>query len=193
MVILNPLEPWPGELCLDAAAEHEIRVITRVVDYGGLFWDDVAPGHAFADSDHRRFRPEGWVEAGHARLELMRPLAAAAELSPMQLACQWNLAHEAVACVAPTLIQEAGPDARPIEDKRAELAALPGQRLGSIEAEQIRAIGDNTGSMTLKGASPEHDGDERPDRWALGEELIEVGRRWGVDPDRDLRRATPVA
>src|SRR5262245_42503281 len=23
MVILNPLEPWPGELCLDAAAEHD--------------------------------------------------------------------------------------------------------------------------------------------------------------------------
>ena len=44
MLILNPLEPWPGELSLDAAAEHEIRVITRVVDYGGLFWDDVLPG-----------------------------------------------------------------------------------------------------------------------------------------------------
>ena len=41
MVILNPLEPWPGELCLDAASEHDIRVITRVVDYGGLFWGDV--------------------------------------------------------------------------------------------------------------------------------------------------------
>ena len=59
MVILNPLEPWPGELCLDAAAEHGIRVITRVVDYGGLFWDDVLPGHEFAESDHRRFRPAG--------------------------------------------------------------------------------------------------------------------------------------
>ena len=47
----------------------------------------------------------------------------------MQLACQWNLAHDPVACVAPTLIQEAGPGARPIEDKRAELAALPEQRL----------------------------------------------------------------
>ena len=37
MIILNPLEPWPGELCLPAAADSHINVITRVVDYGGLF------------------------------------------------------------------------------------------------------------------------------------------------------------
>jgi hypothetical protein len=41
MIILNPFEPWPGELVLDAAAAHDVRTITRVVDYGGLFWDDV--------------------------------------------------------------------------------------------------------------------------------------------------------
>ncbi len=44
MVILNPLEPWPGELCLGAAAAAGVEVITRVVDYGGLFFDDCPPG-----------------------------------------------------------------------------------------------------------------------------------------------------
>src|SRR3954471_15744444 len=34
MVILNPLEPWPGELVLDAARRCDVRLITRVVDYG---------------------------------------------------------------------------------------------------------------------------------------------------------------
>ena len=57
MIILNPLEPWPGELCLDAAASSQVKVITRVVDYGGLFHDDVLEGHAFPRSDHRGFRP----------------------------------------------------------------------------------------------------------------------------------------
>src|SRR5918999_1034853 len=52
MVILNPLEPWPGELALAAAARHGVRGITRVVDYGGLFHDDVLPGHRFAAGDH---------------------------------------------------------------------------------------------------------------------------------------------
>lgn len=188
MVILNPLEPWPGELCLDAATEHGIRVITRVVDYGGMFWGDVLPGHPFAEHDHRRFRPDGWVEAGRVKLERMLPLAERAGLTPMQLACQWNLAHTAVQCTVPTLIQEQGPAARAIEDKRGELAALPEQRLEAADLAEIRVIGDNTGSMALKGANPDHEGEERPDRWQLSPELAELASRHGIDPARDLRR-----
>jgi aryl-alcohol dehydrogenase-like predicted oxidoreductase len=188
MIILNPMEPWPGELCLDAAAEKGIRVITRVVDYGGMFWDDVRPDHRFGDRDHRAFRPAGWVEEGHAKLERMRPVAARAGLTPIQLACQWNLAHPAVQCVVPTLIQELGPGARPIEEKRSELAALPAElRLTGADVEEIRAIGDNSGCMALKGASPDNGGEERPDSWPVTPALAEIGRRWDIDPERDLR------
>jgi aryl-alcohol dehydrogenase-like predicted oxidoreductase len=190
MVILNPFEPWPGELCLDAAAENEVGVITRVVDYGGLFWGDIQPGMELAQGDHRAFRPEGWIEAGLEKLERVLPFAERARLTPIQLACQWNLAHPAVECVVPTLIQEAHPEACPIEAKRLELAKLPAeQRLSEEDVAAIRAVGDNTGSMALKGASPGHEGEERPDRWALSEELAEAGRRWGVDPERDLAGA----
>jgi hypothetical protein len=149
----------------------------------------VRPGHRFGERDHRAFRPAGWVEDGFQRLERMRPIAERAGLTPIQLACQWNLGHAAVQSAVPTLIQEGGPDARPIEDKRAELAALPpDQRLDTEGIAAIRSIGDNTGCMALKGASPEHDGEERPDRWPLDGELAEVGRRWGIDPERDLTR-----
>ena len=55
---------------------HGVSLITRVVDYGGLFHDDVLPGHAFPRHDHRSFRPAGWVERGHDKLERMRPYAA---------------------------------------------------------------------------------------------------------------------
>jgi aryl-alcohol dehydrogenase-like predicted oxidoreductase len=187
MIILNPLEPWPGELCLDAAARHEVKVLTRVVDYGGLFWGDLRPGMELERTDHRSFRPAGWIAAGLAKLERLLPFAERAGLTPIQLACQWNLAHPAVASVAPTLIQEVGPEARPIEEKRAELAALPEEiRLDAAAVAEIRAIGDNTGSMVLKGANPEYEGDEQPDRWELGEDLAAVGERWGIDPERDL-------
>jgi aryl-alcohol dehydrogenase-like predicted oxidoreductase len=189
MLILNPFEPWPGELALAAAAEADVDVITRVVDYGGLFWDDVLPGAEMTATDHRKFRPDGWIERGREKLERIRPIAERAGLTPMQLACQWNLAHDAVECVVPTLIQEPGSGARAIEDKRAELEQLPAdQRLSSDEVAEIRAVGDNTGSMALKGASPDHEGEERPDRWTLGSELVESGRRWGIDPERDLRQ-----
>jgi aryl-alcohol dehydrogenase-like predicted oxidoreductase len=187
MIILNPLEPWPGELCLDAAARHQVKVVTRVVDYGGIFWGDMKPGMELSRTDHRSFRPAGWIEAGLEKLERMSPIRERLGLSPMQLAAHWNLAHPAVECVAPTLIQEAGPEARPIEDKRAELADLAADNpLGEEDVAEIRAIGDNTGCMALKGASPAHEGEEQPDRWRLSEELAAVGGRWGIDPERDL-------
>jgi aryl-alcohol dehydrogenase-like predicted oxidoreductase len=187
MIILNPLEPWPGELCLDAAARADVKVLTRVVDYGGLFWGDLRPGTELARSDHRSFRPAGWIEAGAEKLERLLPIAARARLTPIQLACQWNLAHPAVECVVPTLIQELGEEACPIEAKRVELAALPAeQRLTEGDIAKIRAIGDNTGSMVLKGASPAHEGEEQPDRWPLNDELAAVGTRWGIDPKHDL-------
>ena len=190
MIILNPLEPWPGELVLDAAEQHGVRLITRVVDYGGLFHDDVLPGHAFPRTDHRGFRPAGWVERGREKLERMRPIADRHGLTLLQLACQWNLAHPAVRCVAPTLIQEPGPDARPIEAKRAELAVLPEEDvLQPDEVALLRAIGDNTGSMALKGAAPDHEGEPRPDRWPLTPELAELAARWGIEPARDLQPA----
>jgi aryl-alcohol dehydrogenase-like predicted oxidoreductase len=190
MIILNPLEPWPGELCLEAAARSGVRVITRVVDYGGLFWDDLLPGAELPAGDHRAFRPQGWIEEGREKLERLRPIAEGAELTPMQLACQWNLAHEAVECVVPTLIQEAGETAQPIEGKRAELAALPAElRLTVEDLAQVRAVGDNAGCMALKGASPDHSGEERPDRWQVTSDLSEAGRRWGIDAGRDLRQA----
>ena len=190
MIILNPFEPWPGELCLDAAERHDVKVITRVVDYGGLFWGDIVPGMELAKGDHRAFRPEGWIEAGLEKLERALPIAEAVRLTPIQLACHWNLAHPAVECVVPTLIQEAHPEACPIEAKRVELAHLPvEQRLSADDVAAIRAIGDNTGSMALKGANPQHEGAERPDRWSLSDELAEVGGRWGIDPDRDLVQA----
>jgi aryl-alcohol dehydrogenase-like predicted oxidoreductase len=190
MIILNPLEPWPGELVLNAASAHGVGLITRVVDYGGVFHDDVRPGHDFAAYDHRKFRPEGWVGAGREKLELMRPYAERHGLTMLQLACAWNLAQPAVQSVAPTLIQESGPDARPIELKREELAAVRADSpLSAQEVSEIRAIGENAGSMRLKGASLEHDGPDLADRWTLDGELAEVAGRWGIDPERDLTAA----
>jgi aryl-alcohol dehydrogenase-like predicted oxidoreductase len=190
MIILNPLEPWPGELCLAAAAANDVNVITRVVDYGGLFFDDLLPDQEFLPQDHRTFRPAGWIEAGRERLDAMRPIADRSGLTMIQLACQWNLAHDAVRCVVPTLIQEVGLGARRVEDRRGEVASSPAEpRLSSADLETIRSIGDNTGCMALKGASPDYAGEERPDRWSLDERLEAVARRWRIEPERDLAQS----
>lgn len=180
MLILNPLEPWPVGLSLPAAEQHGVKVLTRVVDHGGVFHDDLQPGHVFKPGDHRAYRPAGWVEHGLERTAKMRPIAEKYGLTMLQLACAWNLSHPAVECVVPTFVQEAGDDARPIEDKIREFAALPDVRLTADEVEQIRAIGDNTGCMMLKGASKRHESSERPDEWPMREELLELAGRYGL-------------
>jgi aryl-alcohol dehydrogenase-like predicted oxidoreductase len=194
MVILNPFEPWPGELVLEAAAQHGVKLITRVVDYGGIFWGDVQPGHTFAEWDHRKFRPDGWVDSGAERLAALAPILGRTGLSPIQLACAWNLAQPAVECVAPTLIQEIGDGARSIESKREELASLPAEPgLTAADLDLIRKIGDNANCMALKGASVEHEGEQRPDRWGVTEELAAVAERWGINPGRDLVKSAQHA
>lgn len=181
MLILNPLEPWPVGLALDACELHGVKVLTRVVDHGGLFHGDLAAGHVFKPGDHRTFRPEGWVEHGMEKVGRMRPLAEKYGLSLLHFACVWNLSHPAVASVVPTFMQEAGDAARPIEDKIREFARLPESvRFTPEEVDAIRRIGDNTGCMMLKGASQRHTEHLRPDEWPMRPELLALAERYGL-------------
>jgi aryl-alcohol dehydrogenase-like predicted oxidoreductase len=187
MLILNPFEPWPGSLALPACEGAGVRVIARVVDYGGVFHDDLPDEGSLAPGDHRSFRPAGWVAAARAKLDAIRPIAERHALTPLQLACQWTLAQPAVASVVPTLIQEPGPAAKPIEQEREELAGLPaGRLLDDEELARIGAVGDNAGCMRLKGGSPAHTGEPLPDAWPLADDLVAAAGRWGIVPERDL-------
>jgi aryl-alcohol dehydrogenase-like predicted oxidoreductase len=187
MLILNPFEPWPARLALPACDRAGVRVLARVVDYGGVFWDDVLDERQFAEHDHRRYRPAGWVGRARGKLDRIRPIGERHGLTPLQLAAAWTLAQPAVSCVVPTLIQEAGSDARPVEQKRSELAAVPAvSPLSPAELAEIDAVGDNAGSMALKGGSPVHEGEPRADAWPLDDDLRSVAQRWGIAPERDL-------
>ena len=184
MLILNPLEPWPVGLTLPACEKHGVKVMTRVVDHGGVFHDDLTrEGHIFKPGDHRSYRPEGWVQHGMEKADRMRPIAEKHGLTMIQFASIWNLSHPAVECVIPTFIQEAGDGVRPIEDKIREFAALPDIRLSAEEVESVRMIGDNTSCMTLKGASKRHSTSERPDEWPMREDLLATAGRYGLGTD----------
>lgn len=188
MIILNPFEPWPGELVLPAAEKYDVKLITRVTDFGGIFHDDVRPGHSFTERDHRQFRPQGWVEQGVEKLDAARPIADAHGLTPLQLASWWNLAHPAVECVAPTLIEELESE-KSVEAKRAELAAVTGENpLTPDDVARLRAIGDNSNCMLLKGGSPDNDGETVADSWPLDDSLRELAARWEIEPERELAK-----
>jgi len=187
MIILNPFEPWPGEFVLGAAEKHGVDIMARVVDFGGIFHGDVKPGHEFAKWDHRSYRPAGWVEASMAKVEQLVPIAEKHGLTLLQLACAWTLGQKAVKSVVPTLTQEIGQGARPVEDKLTDLAAvLPGCPLSADELAFMREIGENRGCMKLKGAHPNHTGPDLPDNWPLDADTLGAAARWGVEPGRDL-------
>ncbi|MDF1816944.1 MAG: aldo/keto reductase [Verrucomicrobiales bacterium] len=179
MVILNPLEPWPANIGLPAAKQHGVKIMTRVVDHGGIFNDELKPGHEFREGDHRSYRPAGWVERGCEFVEKIRPLAESHGLSLLEYAAAWNLSHPAVECVIPTFIQENGDGAIPIREKIRSVARLTDCRLSPEEVEKVRQIGDNTGCMPLKGASTRHAKSERCDEWPMRPELIEIAERYG--------------
>lgn len=184
MIILNPNEPWPGRTMLPMANEYGVDLVTRVVDYGGIFHDDVKPGHFFKEGDHRTYRAEGWVESGCEKIEKMREVAKKYEVTMLQLACLYNLSQAPVKSTAPTFIQEAGEGARPVEEKVTEFANLPTDIvLTNDEIELLSAIGNNVGCMQLKGASERNDGEEpQPDRWPMRPDLAPVADRWSLNP-----------
>ena len=66
-----------------------------MVDLGGLFWDILRPGAELGPTDHRGYRPAGWIEAGMEKIDQMRPIAEKHGLTMIQLACLWNLAQPA--------------------------------------------------------------------------------------------------
>lgn len=187
MVILNPFEPWPVQLSLKAAEKYGVKVITRVVDYGGLFHDSLKPGTVLSRADHRSFRPKGWIDLGCEKLEKLRPMAEKVNVTPLQLACQWTLSQSPICGVVPTLIQEKGELAKPLEEQIKELSkveSLP--HLSSEEVKLISEIGKNIGCMPLKGGSAQFQGIPQADQWPMTEKLVGVAKRWGIEPDRDL-------
>jgi hypothetical protein len=114
------------------------------------------------------------------KAERMKPLADKYNLTLLQFASIWNLSHPAVESVVPTFIQEAGNEARTIESKIREFAALPDVRFTPDEVDEIRQIGDNTGCMKLKGASKRHQISERADEWPMRNDLLELAARYNL-------------
>jgi hypothetical protein len=88
--------------------------------------------------------------------------------------------------VVPTLIEELD-SPKSVEQKRADLAAVRGENpLTSEDVDELRAIGDNSNCMALKGGSPDNSGEIAADSWPLDDSLRELARRWDIEPERAL-------
>ena len=189
MLILNPLEPWPEHRCLAARPKSTASRCSPASSITAAFSTTIwPPVHVLSKRDHRAFRPAGWVEPGREKSSRMRPIASDTG-SPSSSSPVTGTSAQAPSSASsrPSSRKPAKTPGRS-RTRCAELAALPAEDVSREGVEEIRRIGDNTGCMTLKGASPDHEGDALPDRWALDDELAEAGARWNIDPERDLRK-----
>lgn len=188
MIILNPLEPWPGTLILPAAQKYGIKIIARVVDCGGLFHGTVKPGLKLSRHDHRAFRPAGWIEAAQSKVDQLADASANSKMTLLELASAWTLSQPAVECVVPTLHQEADSSVKTIEAELEELARVNSsqKKLSKEVVEEITRIGDNRGTMSLKGGSPQYSGEIQADQWPMTADLEAIAKRWNIVPGRDL-------
>ena len=199
MVILNPLEPWPGELVLPRRraprreADHPRRRLRRAVPRRRAARATSSRATTTAASG-----PAGWVEAGRAKLEAMRAdrRAPRADDAAARLPLEPR-ARAGRRCVAPTLI--AGARQREVDRgqaRRAGRGARPerAQRRGGRGDPRDRR--QHAARWLLKGAAPDFEGEPLPDRWPITPELTALagplGHRARPRPDQSgLRHGAP--
>lgn len=105
--VYNLLEQQPGDDFLAAATEQGIGVMARVPTSSGLLDDSLTLETTFSDTDHRRHRPREWLVEGLQKIERLRFLCEEGDRTMSQAALRFILAQPQMACVIPTITNEA--------------------------------------------------------------------------------------
>lgn len=171
MVVYNPIEPWPGELCLMAASEAGIDLIVR---------ESVVPGgpNAPAEKEKRQAKRDAIREISDSRI------TAQGVATFEELWVAWSLSGDAVKSVVAPL---PGPDNAPLKDRLERLAALENFDASELskDFDQVRETGSNRGMIALKGGTQQFQGKIQTEQWPLDEELEKTAEKHGIVLDRD--------
>ena len=182
MAILNPLEPWPITHLLEEAEKHNIKIISRVADFGGMLFGTLDNEQDLSASYSNPNYDAKWATHAREKIMLLRPIAEKYNISMIQLAALWSLSQLPVKCVIPSIIREQDETSERFFEKIKELVELPNIKLDTQDVAAISLIGENTGCTPLKGASARHTISTKPDEWPMRPELIAIAEEIGWDP-----------
>jgi aryl-alcohol dehydrogenase-like predicted oxidoreductase len=104
--VYNLFEQSPGREFCETARAYKAGVLARVHDNSSILKDVVKLDSNIEKTDHRKFRDQFWKIYGLKKLELIRPLAAAHNMTVHQLACKWLLMDPALTSITGTLLNE---------------------------------------------------------------------------------------
>jgi aryl-alcohol dehydrogenase-like predicted oxidoreductase len=105
--VYNLLEQEPGRDFLAAAEEKGVGVMARVPTSSGLLEGKYTLDTTFPEHDHRSHRPREWLVEGLQKVERLQFLREEHDVTLAQAALKFILSQDAIACVLPTITNEA--------------------------------------------------------------------------------------
>src|SRR5258707_11326925 len=104
--VYNLFEQSPGREFCETARTYKAGVLARVHDNSSILKDVVKLDVEIDKNDHRKFRDNNWKVYGLKKLELVRPIAKAHDMTVHQLACKWLLMDPALTSITRTFLNE---------------------------------------------------------------------------------------
>jgi aryl-alcohol dehydrogenase-like predicted oxidoreductase len=104
--VYNLFEQSPGREFCETARAYKAGVLARVHDNSSILKDVVKLDVEIDKNDHRKFRDNNWKVYGLKKLELVRPIAKAHDMTVHQLACKWLLMDPALTSITGTFLNE---------------------------------------------------------------------------------------
>jgi aryl-alcohol dehydrogenase-like predicted oxidoreductase len=105
--VYNLFEQHPGYEFCEMARATKAGILARVQDNSGVLKDAVKPDMQMSESDHRKFRDANWKTYGPQKVEKIRHIAHAHDMTIHQLACKWLLqANSTLTAITATLLDE---------------------------------------------------------------------------------------
>ena len=105
--VYNLFEQHPGYEFCEMARATKAGVLARVQDNSGVLKDAIKPDMRMSGNDHRKFRDASWKTYGPQKVERIRHIARAHDMTIHQLACKWLLqANPTLTAITATLLDE---------------------------------------------------------------------------------------
>ena len=105
--VYNLFEQHPGFEFCEMAKATKAGILARVQDNSGVLKDVIKQDTKLADNDHRKFRDANWKTFGPQKVEKIRHIAKAHEMTIHQLAIKWLLqANPTLTSITATLLDE---------------------------------------------------------------------------------------
>ncbi len=104
--VYNYLEQHPGRELAETAVATKAGIMARVQDNSGVLKGVIKKDTKLSQNDHRKFRDAAWRVYGPQKVDAIRHIFEAHDMTVHQFACKWLLQQPALTSITATLLDE---------------------------------------------------------------------------------------